>query len=77
MMDWEQAEKELQTLREMMRQTLASLDNPQQNMEYYMDLARQVSELHDEIEDRLHVGRHFLSNKYITRPVNGTHLFTY
>jgi galactose-1-phosphate uridylyltransferase len=57
MMDWEQAEKELQTLREMMRQTLASLDNPQQNMEYYMDLARQVSELHDEIEDRLHVGR--------------------
>lgn len=77
MMDWETSEESLENLREMMWQALLKLDSPQRNMAYYTDLAQRVAEIHDEIEDRLYVDRHFISTKYIEKPVNGTLPFAY
>lgn len=72
-MDWETSEKSLEALKQMMRDAVIRLDHPQRNMEYYVDLAQRVAEIHDEIEDRLHVDRHFISTSYIDRQVDGTY----
>lgn len=73
MMDWETSEKDLEALRKMVWEAVIKLDAPERNMEYYVDLASRLAEIHDEIEDKLSVNRHFISPRYIQRPVDGTY----